>query len=159
MQTAHAATRGRDTVTTSDIWQLSVRQSWQDASATTILFAAVKLVVVRVALVVLGFGRTLRLVRWVSGQRRHDDIQDEELAAAVYTIAAASALITYSGARCLERSLVLFYQLKRAGAPVALRVGANARPFAAHAWVEYKGQPINEHRDAIKDFSVLLEVR
>lgn len=146
-------------MTTSDIWQLSVRQSWQDASVKQILFAAIQLVFVRVALVVLGFGRTLRLVRWFSGQRRRDDIQDQALAAAVYRIAVASAFITYSGARCLERSLVLFYQLKRAGAPVALRVGANARPFAAHAWVEYNGQPINEHPATVKDFSVLLEVR
>jgi len=159
MQTAHASHARRDTVPTSDIWQLSLRQSLQEVSATRVILAAVQMVLVRVALVVIGFDRTLRLVRRLSGQRRRDDIPDQELAAAVYRVAVASAFITFRGARCLERSLVLFYQLKRAGVPVALRVGANARPFTAHAWVEYDGQPINERWDTISDFSVLLEVR
>jgi hypothetical protein len=145
-------------VSSNDIWQLSRQQSWQDASATKIFGAAVLLALVRVALVVLGFHRTVKLVRRLSGGRQRDQVRDVELAAAAYRVAAASAFIPY-GRKCLDRSLVLFYQLKREGVPVALRVGASARPFVAHAWVEYNGQPVNEHRESIKDYSLLLEIR
>ena len=148
----------QEIASSNHVWRLARQQSWQDASATKILGAAALLVLARLALVLLGFDRTLKLVRRLSGGRRRDQIRDEDLAAAVYTVAAASAFVPYSR-KCLDRSLVLFYQLKRHGVPVALCVGANARPFMAHAWVEYNGQPVNEQQEMVKGLSFLLEVR
>lgn len=142
----------------NEIWQLSRQQSWQDVSYTQIFGAAVLLALARVALVVLGFHRTIKLVRRFSRGPRRDQIRDVELAAAAYRVAAASAFMPY-GRKCLERSLVLFFQLKRNGVPVVLRLGAQAHPFAAHAWVEYNGEPVNEHRESIKDFSPVFELR
>ncbi len=147
-----------ETMGSNEIWRPSQQQSWQDASATQIFGAAVLLALVRVLLGALGFHRTIRLVRRLSRGQQRDQIREVELAAAAYRVAAAAAFMPV-GRSCLERSLVLFYLLKRNGAPVVLRLGANAHPFAAHAWVEYNGQPVNEHRESIEDYSPIFEVR
>jgi len=63
----------------------------------------------------------------------------------------ATHLIRYLGrngpvrGNCLSRSLVLWYLLRRAGVQGELRVGVSTQegPFAAHAWVEYEGRPLN----------------
>ena len=140
-----------------EIWELSRQQSWRNASTLQILGAVVLLILVRIALVVLGFDRTIRFVRRVSRRAQRNQVRDEELAAAAYRVAAAAAFVPY--ARCLERSLVLFYQLKRRGVPVVLRLGAHAFPFGAHAWVEYNDQPVNEHREAIRFYHPIFELR
>jgi len=46
-------------------------------------------------------------------------------------------------ARCLEQSITLFTILRHAGIPADLRIGAQALPFTAHAWVELNGQALN----------------
>ena len=47
---------------------------------------------------------------------------------------------------CLPRSLVLWAMLRRAGLAADLRIGVQkeADLFAAHAWVEYAGVPIDD---------------
>jgi len=141
----------------SEIWELSRQQAWRDASAMQVFRAVVLLALVRIALVVLGFERTIRVVRRLSRRPQRGEIRDVELAAAAYRVAAGAAFVP--SARCLERSLVLFYQLKRDGVPVVLRLGAHAYPFGAHAWVEYEGQPVNEHRESIRFYRPILELR
>ena len=136
---------------------LTRQQPWQEASALQIFRTALLLGVVRITLVVLGFHRTIEIVRRLSRGGRPTQVRDEDLAAAAYRVAAAAAFVPY--VRCLERSLVLFNQLKRRGVPVVLRLGVWAYPFHAHAWVEYEGQPINEIRESIRHLSPLFEIR
>lgn len=47
---------------------------------------------------------------------------------------------------CLPRSLILWAMLRRAGLAADLRIGVQkeADVFAAHAWVEYAGVPIDD---------------
>jgi hypothetical protein len=52
-------------------------------------------------------------------------------------------------ALCLEQSLAMYVALRRAGAPVVLRIGVRPVPFAAHAWVELDGKAVNEPQDFI----------
>jgi transglutaminase-like putative cysteine protease len=52
-------------------------------------------------------------------------------------------------ARCLEQSLTLFILLRRSGVPAQLRFGAQALPFAAHAWIEVCGQAINSDAELL----------
>src|SRR5260370_40370195 len=47
-------------------------------------------------------------------------------------------------ARCLQRSFVSTYLLRKHGVPAELVLGAQLLPFKAHAWVEVEGRPINE---------------
>jgi len=47
---------------------------------------------------------------------------------------------------CLRRSLVLQWLLRRAGIPAELKLGVRREGdgIAAHAWIEYLGQPVGE---------------
>jgi hypothetical protein len=73
------------------------------------------------------------------------------VAASEYAVAMAAAL--YPGhAACLERSLTLYWHLRRAGVPVAYRMGVQMYPFLAHAWVERDGVPINDVPEHVRLF-------
>jgi len=49
--------------------------------------------------------------------------------------------------RCLVQALVLSRLLSARAIPSTLVIGARPEPeFAAHAWVEYEGQPVLPHR-------------
>ena len=58
--------------------------------------------------------------------------------------------------RCLTRSLVLTALLARRGIPAMVVIGVCPDPFAAHAWVEYRGRPLLQ--PATAPFERLLEV-
>ncbi len=47
-----------------------------------------------------------------------------------------------SDSRCLYRSLTLVGMLQRRGIPQTLVIAVRPRPFAAHAWVEVRGEPM-----------------
>lgn len=47
-------------------------------------------------------------------------------------------------ALCLQRSAVTACLLKRYGVPAQMMIGAQQMPFKAHAWVEVKGQVVND---------------
>ncbi|MCB1604485.1 MAG: lasso peptide biosynthesis B2 protein [Xanthomonadales bacterium] len=58
---------------------------------------------------------------------------------------------------CLPRSIALFQHLKAAGFDVEHKFGVNksSSKFAAHAWVEYNGSPLNESATLRKKFTVM----
>ena len=58
---------------------------------------------------------------------------------------------------CLRQSLVLRWLLGRAGIPAELRLGARreAATLEAHAWVEYRGEPIGEAPDVVVRYATL----
>lgn len=73
-----------------------------------------------------------------------------------YAVAVAAAL--YPGrALCLERSLVLYYLLRRRGIAATYCQGVQPYPFLAHAWVEYRGQPVNDVLEHVQLFARLPE--
>ncbi len=61
-------------------------------------------------------------------------------------------------ALCLEQSLTLYVLLRLAGATVRLRLGVQAYPFGAHAWVEYLGRPLNDIEEHVAFFAPLPDV-
>jgi hypothetical protein len=59
------------------------------------------------------------------------------------------------GARCLARSLVLWFLLRRRGVDAELVIGAEAPrggELPAHAWVEVAGEPVNDALDVRERF-------
>jgi hypothetical protein len=58
-------------------------------------------------------------------------------------------------AECLERSLVLYYILRRQGVRVRYCHGVQPSPLTAHAWIEYGGEVINDVPEHVKEFSRL----
>lgn len=70
-------------------------------------------------------------------------------------VGAAGALLR---ARCLPRSLVLWYFLRDRAASAEVRLGVAKRAdggLSAHAWVEFGGTPLNEAADLFERYAVL----
>ena len=57
---------------------------------------------------------------------------------------------------CLSRSLTLWWLLRRHGVAADVRLGVNlAEGFAAHAWVEWQGQVLNDTPDVSSRYQPL----
>jgi hypothetical protein len=73
-----------------------------------------------------------------------------------YAVATAGAL--YPGrAKCLEQSLVLYYLLRSQGIAVNYRQGVQPYPFQAHAWIEYRGEVVNDIPEHARQFTALSD--
>lgn len=140
----------------TDLMDWNVRGT--EIRAFEVLHAGLLLVLARLALAALGFQRTAVVVDRLS--RPGDSNPDTDRAhveASKYVISLAAAFIP-ARIMCLERSLIHYYKLKRTGVPVTLRLGVRAIPFAAHAWVELEGNPVNETRDVLKEFEPIFQL-
>jgi transglutaminase-like putative cysteine protease len=113
---------------------------------------------IKVALRLAGFERTVRWVRATSGMSvRSIEVDCAHIDAIARAVAAAGAF--YPGrALCLEQSLVLYWCLRRRGVEAELRIGVQPRPFAAHAWVEYRGAPVNDYPEHLASYVPFSEV-
>jgi Transglutaminase-like superfamily len=118
--------------------------------------AAVGLVVTWIGLRVLGFARWQRML-----QRRIS--QSPPTIAAEPTVSAhrvarlqeAAAHDLFLPTNCLERSLGLWFLLRRRGFRAELKFGARKQSgtFEAHAWVELGGVALNNPADEQRDFA------
>jgi hypothetical protein len=116
----------------------------------SVLRCGLLLLAIRVMLRVRGFVSTMDWIRGrVDTTAASTSATMEAVRAVQWPLAMAAAL--YPGrARCLEQSLVLYYLLRRDGIAVRYCQGVKPFPFQAHAWIEYRGEPINdvpEHAD------------
>ena len=113
------------------------------------------LTLMRAALKLLGFHRTMNgLRRSMLNVAIDPDFSREHVMEISDALALAAAF--YPGrAKCLERSLTLYYLARREGAGVHYRQGVQTCPFVGHAWVEYQGEVINDVEEHIKTFSRL----
>lgn len=83
---------------------------------------------------------------------------DERLVIAYWERVVSLAAAFYPGrALCLERSLTLYARLWREGVVAELRLGVQATPFAAHAWVAYDGEPVNDTVERTSQYVVMPE--
>lgn len=109
----------------------------------------------RACLRLFGFGRSIRLARWLAGRYAVPAGQDPtsagDAAAVVRAVAVAAAFFP-GRAVCLEQSLAGFVLLRRAGFAAQLRVGVQPLPFEAHAWLELDGRPLLENEDELIRF-------
>jgi hypothetical protein len=104
------------------------------------------------ALRVLGLRRSLALIRRLCWRAQRVRRPTPEFLAAVVRKVDTAAAFFPGRAQCLERSLALCLCLWRAGVPVELRMGVQPYPFAAHAWVDYLGEPVGESWDRVNRF-------
>jgi hypothetical protein len=78
----------------------------------------------------------------------------ETVKAVEHAVAMAGAL--YPGrARCLEQSLTLYYLLRQHGVAAVYCQGVQPYPFQAHAWIEYRGEVINDVPEHAEQFARL----
>jgi hypothetical protein len=59
-------------------------------------------------------------------------------------------------ARCLQRSVVVTWLLRKKGLPAKLVIGCRHTPFYAHAWVEVDGIVMND-RESVKELYPEIE--
>lgn len=122
-----------------------------------VLRAALLLLAGRLHLKVLGFGRSVARARRLGGGLPPHPASDPALAErTAYAVAVAAAFFP-GRAVCLEQSLALYVLLRRRGVPAELRIGVQPFPFAAHAWVEVEGRPVNEDEETVASFRVMAE--
>jgi hypothetical protein len=106
-----------------------------------------------IALRVLGFARTMRLTRFLGGNR-DADVADPVIRQTLHNIIVATAL--YPGrSKCLEQTVASFVLLRRRGVRVQMRLGVQPYPFFAHAWLEMDGRPLTESQEVVSRFALL----
>jgi hypothetical protein len=121
----------------------------------SVLRCGVTIAFLKVLLKTLGFGATLKWIRTRIRHVRAEHLTDPKVVKrAEHTVALAAAL--YPGhAMCLEQSLTLYYLLRRQGIGVKYCQGVQPHPFEAHAWVEYRGEVINDFSEHTRCFARL----
>jgi hypothetical protein len=107
-----------------------------------------------------GFARTLahveRTTQSSASSRTHSVAADiENLARVVATVAA----FLPGRQRCLEQSLALHYLLRSNGIVSVFRLGVQPHGFVSHAWVEWRGVPINEQGELIRKLVIFPSIR
>lgn len=118
-----------------------------------VLGCMASIVLIKLSLAHRGFARTVaRIHARTPNATPWADAPDAVVARLDRLVAIAAAW--YPGrALCLERSLVLYERLRRAGARAELRLGVQAAPFASHAWIERHGVPFNDVLEHTEQFT------
>ena len=117
-----------------------------------VIDSAITLISIKVMLLVIGFARTHSFLQWrVRDLSATTEPDAATLDASARSIVAAAILIP-GRIECLEQSLALWYLLRRRGVSAELTFGMRQYPFGAHAWVTYRGEPLNEDREALRHY-------
>lgn len=111
-----------------------------------VVSAAVALVATRLALRLAGFRFWKAALDFTFPRQISADIRMPATVESVVRFEAAAARHLFFRANCLERSLALWWMLRRQGVPANLRLGAQKATgaFEAHAWVELNGVVLND---------------
>ena len=110
------------------------------------------------ALRVMGLRNYQRLMERFSRRSKADVARDErklrdQARKTARMVEAAGRYGPYR-AKCLPKSLTLWWLLRRQGVESQVRFGArkNDRRMEAHAWVEFEGRPLNDSTDVSERF-------
>jgi len=104
------------------------------------------------ALRLLGLRRSLGLARRLSHHVRPAQVPTPEFMSQVVRRVDVAAAFFPGRALCLEQAFALHLLLRQVGVAARLRIGVQPYPFAAHAWVEYEGEPVGESYDQVGRF-------
>jgi hypothetical protein len=125
----------------------------------TVFRAVAILPLTEVGLRVIGFRRWKQFIElfFMPAARRHElepgaQLEMAERIAGAVRSAERNGLGTPN---CLERSLTLWWLLQRVGIEAELHIGArkNEARFEAHAWVEVRGEVLNESPEVHKHYA------
>ena len=142
--------------------ELAKLRALTGAERRLLLVSLAAIPLVSAGLALFGFGRMrAAMARWPhAGRRRFPTTQAESARAA--RVANAVAIAAGRGpirTTCLRRSLLLWWLLRRDGIETVLRVGVNrdGGTLHAHAWVEHRGEPLNDAADIALRFPAFAE--
>jgi hypothetical protein len=121
--------------------------------------AALILPLTKIGLRLFGFQRWKNLIEKFSlpahlSQSLPADVQRETVICAVRAVRSVE-LHGPTSPTCLERSMTLWWMLRRAGVDGELHIGGRKTQgrFEAHAWVEWDGQVLNDSTDIHKHYA------
>lgn len=141
----------------------SVKRETKRPRATTISAGALQIPsVLRCGLLIAWFKWLLRVrgfmgtIEWIRHRTEAlpatSETELETVKVVEHAVAMAGAL--YPGrAKCLEQSLTLYYLLRRHGVAAVYCHGVQPYPFQAHAWIEYRGEVVNDVPEHVGLFS------
>lgn len=145
-----------------DFWTLFTRKldrarALSRPDRRLLLHAWVLLLVVDVGLRCLPFRLVQSLLRGSRDAVRRDDIDVPALIAHLNRFVDLAARNHFYAMSCLRQSLVLQRLLARRGISADLRFGVHkeAAGLAAHAWLEYHGEPIAQRPSTVARFVAL----
>lgn len=124
-----------------------------------ILRALVLLPITGIGLRVMGFRRCKELIENLSvreGQSQTlESVTANEMAVKITRAMRSVELHGLRAPNCLERSLLLWWLLRRAGIDGELHIGArkNGARLEAHAWVELEGKVLNDSPDVHEHYA------
>ena len=132
-----------------------VETAVREIRVPSVLKSGLMIAALKASLKLRGYKRTVEWIRRrVERVPVQADVDPTVVKAAEWWVAMAAAF--YPGrAECLERSLVLYYMLRRQGVSVRYCHGVQPSPLISHAWVEYRGEVINDVPERVKEFSRL----
>lgn len=123
-----------------------------------VVCSAVALVATRIGLGVAGFrGWKRKLEKWSRGDEGCSRVSGDEVLMearrAARTMGMAGRHLFFKPT-CLERSLALWWMLRRRGIETELRIGArkDRGNLEAHAWLELNGAVLNDDGGEYRDF-------
>jgi len=122
-------------------------------STLEVLGCMAAIAAVKASLAHRGFARTVARIHARTPNATAGADAPDELVARLDRLVAVAAAWYPGRALCLERSLVLYERLRRAGARAELRLGVQAAPFASHAWIERNGEPLNDVLEHTEQFT------
>ena len=106
-----------------------------------------------------GFARTYREYSRLPIPKEHSDVDDLlKRSIAAFTMAENFFLMKNAPKDCVPRSLALFRFLRLVGLPVEHCIGVRRFPFAAHAWVEYRGHIVQDNPSRQLAFKTLARI-
>lgn len=124
-----------------------------------ILRAALILPLTKIGLRLLGFRRWKELIEKFSPPEKHSqsfpaDLQREMALRAMHAVRSIE-LHGLTNPNCLERSMTLWWMLRRDGVVGDLHIGARkeGEQLKAHAWVELGGQVVNDDADVHQHYA------
>jgi hypothetical protein len=119
-----------------------------------LLRAVVWLGLIDLGLRILGYRRMMELVPATTEQASSSVPGHVRMYAAALELVGNRYLVP---ARCLHKSLVLHYWLRREGISSQMQIGVRKedQQLKAHAWVELGGQVVNDDQDAVAAFRTL----
>jgi hypothetical protein len=125
----------------------------------SLLRCGLTIALVKSLLRIRGFGPTIEWVRDRATRVPIADRVDDSMATASERKVALACALYPGRAQCLERSLVLYYLLRRQGVGVRFITGVKVDPFGAHAWVQYRNEPINDVAEHVALYTALPDAR
>lgn len=106
----------------------------------------------RLGLCLFGFKRTFAAIAWLASALKRQPLIKANEADEIERLRRWIRFNKFHGlygGNCLSRSLMLWWLLQRRGVHTEMRIGTRwlEGEFQAHAWLEYKGLPINAKSD------------